>query len=116
VKDGRAEWRARGEFDGIGNTRNDVGRLQESRSVTFGEEFIQELAVNLLEREVTDAIDVAGVEDRDDVRVVQLAGRLRLAHEGLFHPFVRGAILALGRMQLHGFDDQLRFRTGSKAR
>ena len=79
----------------ICNSGDDVCGLKESRPVALGQKLFEQLAVDFFKCDVTDLVDVAGVEYGDDVRMMQPSGRLGLAHERLFNPFVRGAIAAL---------------------
>jgi hypothetical protein len=96
------------ELDGIGHARDDVGRLQETRPEAFDQQVLEQLAIDLFEREIADLVDVAGVEHGDDVRMMQSTRRLCLPHERLFDAFVCGAVmqLVLIRVQLRRLDHE----------
>ena len=67
-----------------------VDRDRDRRRAVADEQLLERAPVEVLHRDVVGALGAAAVEDRDDVRVVQAGGALRLAPEPLDELLVGG--------------------------
>ena len=70
-----------------------VDRDRDGRRAVADEQLLERAAVQVLHRDVVGAFGLAAVEDRDDVRVVEAGGALRLAAEALDELVVVGVPL-----------------------
>ena len=72
-----------GRLERLGDLEQDRDRVVDSRGSVLVQAMLQVGALDQLHREVEQAVVVAGVVDRDDVRVPQCGGRARFADEAL---------------------------------
>ncbi len=72
-------------LDRVGDARDHACAVHEVRPPAAGDQFMQQSAAYPFDRHVARVMDPASLEHGDDVRVMQLAGGLRLAHERLLH-------------------------------
>ena len=99
-----------GVLDRVGDAGADTRAVHELRSPSRGQQLVHRPAVDALDGEVADVAHAPGLEHRDDVRVVQSARGLRLAHEGLLERRGLGVDLALAdrrRRELHRLDQHI---------
>ncbi len=71
-------------FERVGDACADAGALHVGRPQPAGQQFVQRAPIDALDDQEAEGVAQAGIEDGDDVRMLQAAGRLRLAHERLF--------------------------------
>src|SRR5438045_9776342 len=67
----------------LGNLADNVERPLRLDSAVAAQEAPQVRSFDVAHRQIEDAVFFAGGDDRDDVRVVEARGGLRLAEEGL---------------------------------
>ncbi len=57
-------------LDGVGHARGNIGRLQDAGPEPVVQRFVEQLAVDALQSQVTDVVHAAGVEHGHDVRMM----------------------------------------------
>ena len=67
--------------EAFGDLRNQLGHLVEGQALAGFHHLLQRASLEELHRDVGDAVLLADVVDRDDVRMVQPAGGFRLAQK-----------------------------------
>jgi hypothetical protein len=92
-------------LDGVGDARHDVSGFGNARTEALGQQFAEQPAVDLFQREIADVAQAPGIEHGHDVGVVQPARCLGLPHERLIDAVVPGGVLPRGRPQLHRLHD-----------
>src|SRR5262249_5475832 len=80
------------DVERIGDVGQQVDRALRGQAGLGVQHVAQVEALDVLHRDVKEAFNLAGIEDRHDVRVVQAGGRSRLADEALAKAAVAGEV------------------------